>query len=436
MRNSAHAFTLIELLVVVAIIAILAAMLLPALSAAREKSRRASCLSSLKQMALALESYAGDYSGYLPSTPHWFGASEDWCSPRPSSSACTVHARAGYVYHDNWANTQNLRPTVFHQGNYSLRTPSGAVETIAIHRKWRMTHHCFRTVAHGSKRADSSGGGVTYPDGKFPAGRLNAAPIGVGLLLTTGFVADAKSFYCASASNMPADSDDMGASQARHWQTAGGFDGATLHFGAWDASNQNMADILAVYSSYNYRDVPLGVAYPWHRWVEQERRRETRLSGVRPDVNVSIGAPIFKTNRVLGGRAILSDTFSKGTNKDAFGRTKDYTQPNGGRNAGFGFVGHRDGYNVLYGDGSAKWVGDPQQRIAFANESRGGWSIDTTYVDTLFAYNHYRACNENTTYLSGPFRDAKVSDPQVSESPAGVWHGFDVAGNMDAGVDE
>ncbi|HRU06746.1 MAG TPA: type II secretion system protein, partial [Candidatus Brocadiia bacterium] len=199
MRNSAHAFTLIELLVVVAIIAILAAMLLPALSAAREKSRRASCLSSLKQMALALESYAGDYSGYLPSTPHWFGASEDWCSPRPSSSACTVHARAGYVYHDNWANTQNLRPTVFHQGNYSLRTPSGAVETIAIHRKWRMTHHCFRTVAHGSKRADSSGGGVTYPDGKFPAGRLNAAPIGVGLLLTTGFVADAKSFYCASA---------------------------------------------------------------------------------------------------------------------------------------------------------------------------------------------------------------------------------------------
>ena len=64
--NRARGFTLIELLVVIAIIAILASILFPVFSRARENARRASCSSNMRQLSLAFMQYTQDYDERLP----------------------------------------------------------------------------------------------------------------------------------------------------------------------------------------------------------------------------------------------------------------------------------------------------------------------------------------------------------------------------------
>lgn len=81
MKPTIRAFTLIEVLVVVTTVGLLAALLLPALSRAKESGRRTVCLNNLRQLGLALRHYADDHDGLLPPRT----LSEQWPSQLQSA---------------------------------------------------------------------------------------------------------------------------------------------------------------------------------------------------------------------------------------------------------------------------------------------------------------------------------------------------------------
>lgn len=81
--STGKAFTLIELLVVIAIISVLAAMLLPALSRARERARQALCTSNLRQLGLVYHMYGADSEGLVPYMGYyWSETNNEWVSCR------------------------------------------------------------------------------------------------------------------------------------------------------------------------------------------------------------------------------------------------------------------------------------------------------------------------------------------------------------------
>jgi prepilin-type N-terminal cleavage/methylation domain-containing protein/prepilin-type processing-associated H-X9-DG protein len=125
-----RAFTLIELLVVIAIIGVLAALLLPSLSDAKEQGRKIQCMNNLRQLQLAWQLYADDHDGWLPR--NWGGF-----AGKPGEAPSWVGGWLDYEA-DNPDNTNTLWLTTGGNGRIGEYAKSAAIYKCPSDKSWVM----------------------------------------------------------------------------------------------------------------------------------------------------------------------------------------------------------------------------------------------------------------------------------------------------------
>jgi prepilin-type N-terminal cleavage/methylation domain-containing protein len=419
--SGSWSFTLIELLVVVAIIAVLAAMLLPALGTAREKARRAACLSGLNQMGKAFEMYAGEYGGYFPGGNAWalygYGLDAGKSAYGYAAGETFTAMSAGGMA------SVRLSYLGLPEGGQSA---SPAINTLNASR-------CLADptcIAAGSRgcRPGTTGFLSWLPQDNAT---LKASPWGVGWLVQTGTLTDPRLLYCPSAMgkefsnpNHPQKESSWRCYEAptysgnpadtpSEWQAAGPFEAKTLTHGNWTRRyTEKGFSGYAVYGQYMYRD------HPAFGCVTEDTANPPRpqwnwpftVVYTRPKVTTTMMCPPFKTGRLLGGRALVSDSWLK---------ENTFITP------GFGAQCHGEGYNVLYGDHHARWYGDPQQRLIYYNPPQDiGTGVAPTSNLMIEHYGFAAFPTAGTVY-----RRFNLNSPRV-------WHMLDLAAGVDEGIDE
>jgi len=452
--------------VVIAIIAILAGLLLPALSAAREKARRTACMSNLTQFARALESYCGDYGQYYP------------CQP-----AYGPDASIGYQNYPTWL--MNFHTSWFDDGFYDdpklkaqgMSSNQYRVRTFAQYYIYGGAIRCeiinnpatrFRCIFMGDK-ADSGWWSDTDANRRTtaPKGELNMAPIGLGYLVVGGYLGDARSLFCPSVNGsmkIPASSWSFNswtmpygsvfgvaaATSLKDLQRAGGYDAQSILYGDWSwlgYYSNNYSKTRVVFSDYAYRGVPLMIpAYSGdeadhgHSYYDNPIRSWRRLKNFRvyatkPAVLTGLGCPVLKTQKFAGGRALVADSFA---------RSHDGQGPSWGVPeevpVGDGYYAHKDGYNVLYADWHVKWYGDPQQRYMWWPEFGPPGSDPGNVPNFNYCYHVWNVCANTGSNGLNWFKNDDgtdwdfwyLPDGWISQKGSGyAWHLLD----KDAGID-